>query len=149
MATARQREVTEALAAEIRSLAGRRNLKSFGLSRLTGIPKSTMANIWNGQTAIDVDQIAAIAQALDVDPGQLLVTAIANSTRVPPSPDPDIHPEDERLIDGSDKLTKRQRDGLKATLRGDIQGDRQVSSESNPGESVTSSARRRGRAGAG
>lgn len=144
MATERRKFVAAALAAEIRSLAARRNIKALPLSRMTGIPKSTMATIWNGETAIDVDQIAAIAAALDVDPGQLLVDAIANAGRQP-APGPGVHPEDAELVDSSPHLTKRQRDEVKRQLSGENSGDAPVTGQQPPSESVDSAARRRRR----
>lgn len=144
MATARQRQVTEALAAEIRSIAARQNLKSFHLHRMTGIPKSTMANIWNGETAIDVDQIARIARALAVDPGQLLVDAIANA-RIEPGDDPDLPAEVADAIDSANQLTRRQRERVRDTLR----SENRVTGKSTPDESLGSSERQHGRAGNG
>jgi transcriptional regulator with XRE-family HTH domain len=142
MATARQRQITEALAAEIRALAGRQNLKAFSLHKLTGIPKSTMAAIWNGQSVIDVDQLVSIAAALDVDAGQLLVDAIANA-RHEPGPDPGVHPDDAAIVDSSDKLTKRQRAQVKRSLSGesDTTDSNRMAHKRTSDESVRSSVR--------
>ncbi|MFI6215683.1 helix-turn-helix domain-containing protein [Nocardia brasiliensis] len=70
--------LTEAVAAEIRALLGYRKMKQIDLSRATGIHKATLSAMLRAQAAIDIEQLAAMADALDVDPGEIMRKARAH-----------------------------------------------------------------------
>jgi DNA-binding Xre family transcriptional regulator len=74
--SARERRVTMALAGEIRAVAARQGLKAVDLAAATGYARSSMAKIWNGESAIDVDQLARICRPLGVQPYDLLALAM-------------------------------------------------------------------------
>lgn len=128
MAGTRERRVAAALAAEIRALAGRQNLKAFNLHKMSGIPRSTMAAIWNGEAVIDVDQLARISVALGVDPGTLLSTAIAATTLSP----------DQEAILHSNELTEQEKADIRAQINPTRMADNK-SAESGVNSSVRES----------
>lgn len=67
--------LSEAVAAEIRALLGLRKWKQVDLSRESKIPKATLSSLLGARTPIYVDQLAAMAVALDVGPDDVLHTA--------------------------------------------------------------------------
>ncbi|MEV0247900.1 helix-turn-helix transcriptional regulator [Nocardia sp. NPDC050712] len=88
--------LTEAVAEEMRALLGARNMNQAALSRATGIHKATVSSMLNARTAIDVEQIAAIATALGVDPSELMRSALERYHRIigsnPGADDSDVGP---------------------------------------------------------
>jgi hypothetical protein len=123
---------------------GRQRLSRRELARITGIHRNSLDRIFSCTRDLNVTQWDAIAHALGFDPGELARAAGDEAARRA-ALNLAVLPEANRLIDESDKLTKRQRSELREALRS---GSREPG-RSNPGESVDSSARRRGRAGAG
>lgn len=67
--------LTEAVAAEIRSIMGVRNMNQADLSRATGIHKATVSSMLNVKSAIDMEQVGKIADALEMDPDELMAGA--------------------------------------------------------------------------
>jgi transcriptional regulator with XRE-family HTH domain len=117
------------------------------LAELSGLTYTTVGRILRAERDLTMPYLRKIASAFGWSAGELLIKAedrLREHGHDVPG-DPGILPEADRLIDESDKLTKRQRSELKEALRG---GSREPG-RSNPSESVDSSARRRGRAGAG
>jgi DNA-binding Xre family transcriptional regulator len=84
MAGTRERRIAAVLGEEIRVVMARRKLNGLQLSKLTGISNSTLATLLNGTAAMDVDQLARICQALDLDPGEFYSGAIAKADGVIP-----------------------------------------------------------------
>ena len=115
----------------------------------TGISQEQISRFLKPSRVMSLEQTAAICDYLGLDLGAALNgdRVVMRRDREPPT-DPGIHPEDERMIDESDKLTRSQRSELKATLRGGPASERPMSDRLHPAKSVSSSARRRGRAGA-
>lgn len=114
----------------------------------TGISQEQISRFLKPSRVMSIEQTAAICDYLGLDLSAALNgERLVRRDREPPT-DPEIHPEDERLIDESDKLTRSQRSELKATLRGGPASERPMSDRLHPAKSVSSSARRRGRAGA-
>lgn len=74
--------LTRAVAEEMRSLLGALNMNQTDLSRATGIPKATVSSILNGKAAIDIEQVEAIADALEVDPSELMRSARVRYRRI-------------------------------------------------------------------
>jgi transcriptional regulator with XRE-family HTH domain len=121
------------------------------LAKQSGLTYTTVGRLLRGERDLTMPYLRKLAAAFGWSAGELLIKAeerLREHGHDVPG-DPGIHPEDERLIDESAKLTKRQRSELKATLKGGSASDHRLSDRSNPGESIDSSARRRGRAGAG
>ena len=83
MAGTRERAVAGAVAEELRALLARRQLDALSLARSSGIPNSTLDTLLKGTAAMDVDQLARICRALEIEPGDLLTVAIA---RIPNQP---------------------------------------------------------------
>lgn len=90
MATARERRIAGILAANIRAVMGRKNVNALTLSGMAGIANSTLGNLLNATTAMDVDQLYRICRALDVDPGPFYQAAIEEADDVHPQADPRI-----------------------------------------------------------
>lgn len=85
MAGARERRIAAVLGEEIRVAMARRDVNTLQLSRSTGISNSTLATLLKGTSAMDVDQLARICKALDLDPGQFYSDAIAKADGVMPA----------------------------------------------------------------
>ena len=77
MAGAREKRIAAVLGNEIRVAMVRRRVNALQLSRLAGISNSTLGTLLNGSSAMDVDQLARICKALDLEPGELYSAAIA------------------------------------------------------------------------
>jgi transcriptional regulator with XRE-family HTH domain len=98
----------------------RRGVNTLQLSRSTGISNSTLSTLLKGSSAMDVDQLARICKALDLEPGPFYSDAIAkadgpNTTAYPRLPR-DPRTLLQTLIDNpdiDDELTHR----LESTLR--------------------------------
>lgn len=71
--------LTEAVAAEIRALMGRRDINQAGLSRATGIPKATVSSLLGLRKAMDLEQFHAISVALGAEPDELMRLAIEHA----------------------------------------------------------------------
>lgn len=61
--------------AEIRAWMGRRGVNQTGLAVLTGTNVDWVSRRLKGRQVLDLDDVALIAHALEVDPRELLVTA--------------------------------------------------------------------------
>lgn len=94
MAGTRERRIAAALGEEIRVVMARRGINVLQLSRLTEISNSTLSTLLKGSSAMDVDQLARICKALDLEPGPFYSDAIAKAdgpsarahTRLPSDP---------------------------------------------------------------
>lgn len=71
--------LTEAVAAEIRSLMGRQGLRQVELANLSGIHKATVSTIVHARSAIDLEQIDRLSRALRIEPDELLRSAIQHA----------------------------------------------------------------------
>lgn len=65
------------IGAEIRAEMGRQRISMLGLSRLTGIARTTLVDQINGGGRITVDNLVKIAGALKVDASDLMGEAVA------------------------------------------------------------------------
>lgn len=83
---ARGREVSGAVAAEIRSIMGRRLIKPVQLADAAGFPRSTMSNLLNGKAAMDLDQLARICRVLGIQPGDVMAAAMGTVHTIPTDP---------------------------------------------------------------
>lgn len=63
--------LTQAVTAEIRAQLGYRKWKQIDLSRATGIHKATISSILADKSALDLNQLAEIAEALNMDPSEI------------------------------------------------------------------------------
>jgi len=120
------------------------------LADRSGLTYTTVGRVLRAERDLTMPYLRKLAGAFGWSAGELLTKAedrLREQGHDVPG-DPGIHPEDERLIDESDKLTRSQRSELKATLRGGPTSERPMSDRLHPAKSISSSARRRGRAGA-
>lgn len=62
----------EAIAAEVRASLARSGQSSLWLAERSGISKSPLSLKLRGQRSFSVEELLAVAAALDVDPGTLL-----------------------------------------------------------------------------
>jgi transcriptional regulator with XRE-family HTH domain len=60
--------------AVIKALRTERNLSLRALAKMTGMPYSTLSKLENGKMALTYVKLAALAQALEVDIGELVAT---------------------------------------------------------------------------
>lgn len=74
--TTRVGPIGQALASLIRRRVGDLRMSDMELSRRAGIKNSTLATRLTGQTNLNVDELAAVCQALGLDPGELVQQAM-------------------------------------------------------------------------
>lgn len=67
-----RRHLREVAAEEIRALLARRRMSHAELARRTGLKRSTISRRMTGETALDLDDLEAIAEVLGVEPVELL-----------------------------------------------------------------------------
>lgn len=77
-----------------------RNLKPIDIARRTGISEATISQYRSGYSKPKEERLTIIANALDVNPAWLMglnapMTVPASS---PPSPSPDLDPDDQELL---------------------------------------------------
>src|SRR5438128_455652 len=108
---ARGRTVTAAVAAELRAIMARRQMKGVQLAEATGLPKSTMAGLLAGTSAMDLDQLMKICTVLDLEPGELNARGMTEAA---------AHSD---LVTGAKELTERQRKELARQIESTLSGD--------------------------
>ena len=137
----------DALIACIKGEMTARDWDRYVLADKTGLSYGTVGRVLRGDREMTFVYVAAFARAFDWTASELVIKAEERMRRSGHDPaGPGIHPEDEAIIDSSDKLTKRQRAQVKRALS-DESGNPHLSHMQNPGESVESSERRPRRAG--
>lgn len=78
---------TQLVAAELRAEAARRQFTQERLSELSGIPRSTVGKILAGNRAIDIREMAALANAMGIRPSSILERVESQMDRPkPPMP---------------------------------------------------------------
>ncbi|MFJ1461775.1 helix-turn-helix domain-containing protein [Nocardia sp. N2S4-5] len=114
--------LTQAVAEEIRVQLGRRKWKQADLVKATGMPKATISSLVNGNSAIDVEQLASIGEALNIDPGEIVRNAMKSPDYVARRrgsdpvylPDGRLNPANTRGVPPSDdildEVTRRKGD---------------------------------------
>ncbi|MCM6776230.1 helix-turn-helix domain-containing protein [Nocardia sp. CDC159] len=85
---------TRAVASQLRAQLGVRKLRQADLVRATGIPKATLSSLLSGDTAIDLEQMRKIANALGIEVADIWTAAEQQG-------DPDVGGEDIYLADGT------------------------------------------------
>ena len=133
-------EAQRFLAMSIRAEASARGWTLTELAERSGIDYQSLLRKLNQKRHFLLGEVGQIADALGMPLSELVADAERRQHREPPTPDPGIHPEDEAIIDTSDKLTKRQRAQVKQALS-DEPGNPRMTHMQNPGESVGSSVR--------
>lgn len=138
--------LTAAFVEEVRSLLFERRMTQADLVRTTGIPRATMSSIMNARTHIDLEQIEAIAEALDVHPSELMKSSserkrLTASNAV--AQDSDLGP----LVQGPGSVTARSTDEQHRRIEEWAEEfERQAPESSTPTRSESSSSEdRRGR----
>lgn len=138
------------LAMSIKAETAARGWSLAELADRSGIDYQTLLRKLNLKRHLSMDELDQIAAALDLRPSDLAADAESRRDKGPRIPgDPGIHPEDAKLIESSDKLTKRQRAQAKSALQGETTDFTQMSHMRTGGESLGSSERRPRRAGNG
>lgn len=86
MVLAMQTDPQASVSGEIRSIIARRQVRHADLCRKIGQPTQWLSRRLNGNVAMSVADLVAIATALDADPSQVLRDAVpASSTAGAPS----------------------------------------------------------------
>lgn len=67
------RDLKPVVAANLRSLKKYRGMSQDGIAAAAGISQSSVGRAMSGATAADLDTLAGLAKALDVQPWQLLI----------------------------------------------------------------------------
>lgn len=62
----------ENIASNIRAAAGRMGLRQADIAKVTGLSRSAVNRKWRGAAPITIDEYLAIADALDMNPADLL-----------------------------------------------------------------------------
>ena len=68
----RERELSRAVACDLRAVAARRQVTLSALSRATGIPRTTLSRKLRGHGDLTVSELVRLAVALDVSAADLL-----------------------------------------------------------------------------
>lgn len=77
-----------------------RNLKPIDIARRTGISEATISQYRSGYSKPKEERLTIIANALDVNPAWLMGLNAPMTVPVssPPSPSPDLDPDDQELL---------------------------------------------------
>lgn len=102
------RDLTLAVAAEIRQQRAGRGIKQEELAAAADIHQSTLSRMESGKSAIDLEQVDRIAQAFGMKPGDFIDTARKHAAereqlKAAYRPDGTLDPEEVRGVAESDE----------------------------------------------
>lgn len=75
-------ETRQAVAAEVRAAQGRKGWTQAELAAASGVSTASLSRKMRGQRSFTVEEMVAIATALDIDAGALLTLAVPQRSQV-------------------------------------------------------------------
>lgn len=90
-------QITESIAEELRTYRARRKMRLVDVSRMSGVPVSTLSRLFSGERAINLDEFVRVCAALEIDPGDVLDDVAEVTAEVLKSlttPDVEAKPQD-------------------------------------------------------